>query len=51
MQNVKKPLEDKEVEIIQKDLEWSEFQWGEKSVIVKGIRFEELMNYKYYQIN
>ncbi len=46
----KKPLEESEVEVIHKDLDWSEFQWGEKSLIVKGIRYEELQNFKFYPI-
>lgn len=48
--NVKRPLDEQHVKVIAKDLEWSDFQWGEQSVIVKDTRYETLKNYKYYPI-
>ena len=46
-----RPLLEQFIEPIHKELEWPEFQWGERSVIIKGIRYENLMNYKYYPIS
>lgn len=46
----KRPLEEQFVEAVSKDLEWSDFLWGERSVIVKGVNYDPLMNYKYYAI-
>lgn len=50
MGQVKRPLEDQHIKVIETEIDWSEFIWGEKSLIVKGIRYEPLLNYKYYPI-
>jgi hypothetical protein len=51
MMSVKRPLENDVIEIKHLDLEWGDFLWGERSVIVKGVRYEEVLNYKYYPIS
>jgi hypothetical protein len=33
--SVKRPLEEQYINVISKDLDWTDFIWGEKSVIVK----------------
>jgi hypothetical protein len=51
MQRERRPLEDQYVQLIAKDLDWSDFQWGEKSLIVKDVRYEPLKNFKYFSVN
>ena len=36
------------LDIIHDKLEWEDFAWGENSLIVKEIKYEALLNYKYY---
>lgn len=51
MQRERRPLDDQYIHVIAKDLDWSEFQWGEKSLIVNSVRYEPLKNYKYFTLN
>jgi hypothetical protein len=51
MHEVRRPLAEGEghiAQVIEKDLDWSDFLWGEHSLVVKGLRYEPLTNYKYY---
>jgi hypothetical protein len=46
--NAKRPLEDQFIDTIAKDVDWSEFVWGERSLMVRGVKYSPLKNYKYY---
>lgn len=53
MHGQKRPLE--EVEVIANELDWSDFQWGDQSLLMKQnntekLRIAPLKNYKYYPI-
>ena len=50
MSSVKRPLDDQHIEMIVKDLDWTDFHWGEQSLIVKDVKYEPIKNYKYYPI-
>ena len=46
-----RPLDEQYLLGIAKDLEWSDFHWGENSLIVKGTSYEKLKNYKFFPVN
>ena len=56
MFNQRRPLEGPSVQIVASDLDWSDFQWGEKSLFVRiskdggeeQFKVQQLKNYKYY---
>ncbi len=49
--NARCPLDQENIEILADELDWSELQWGENSLIVKDMRYGPLKNYKYYLVN
>jgi len=50
MKSAKLPLED--VEVVFKDLDWSEFEWGEASVLVKKkVDLRGLKSFKFFDLN
>ncbi|EGR29451.1 hypothetical protein IMG5_155280 [Ichthyophthirius multifiliis] len=49
MKNNNIPLNDKNVEVIYKDLDWSEFKWGTQYLKVRDFEINCLKSYKFYQ--
>lgn len=43
----KRPLDEQHLEVVGRDIDWSEFQWGEQSMIVRDKKYEPLKNYKF----
>ncbi len=55
MYKSQRPLPQSEITVIAEDLDWSDLQWGEQSVVVRLgeerlERFAPLKNYKYFPL-
>jgi hypothetical protein len=57
MAKARRPLDESTVQVISGELDWSDFVWGEGSLIVRGAEnggdlvIAPLKNYKYYTIS
>jgi hypothetical protein len=44
------PLAQEHTKELVMDLKWHDFQWGDRSLTVKDIEIDNLLNYKFYGI-
>lgn len=49
--SAKKPMDEGELQVIGRDLDWSEFLWAERSLEVRGQLFEPLKNYVFLPLS
>jgi len=42
------PLAEQHVEVLFKDLDWTDIKWGTDAILIKGQEFKKILNYKYF---